>query len=83
MSEFPQVFHGILHGQSIELDRLPSLPDGSEVDVVVRQVKLSKSEKASKLRGLFSGCAEDADELDKFVEWNRQQRQVNRRGSDS
>ncbi len=83
MSKFPQVFHGVLHGQSIELDRLPSLPDGSKVDVIVSQVKLSNADRSHKLRELFGGCAEDADELDKYVEWNRQQRQVSRRGSDS
>ena len=33
------------------------------------------------LRQAFGGWAEDAEELDKYLEWTRQQRKISRRGS--
>ncbi|MCC6509438.1 MAG: hypothetical protein IT423_10040 [Pirellulaceae bacterium] len=80
MADTTESFQGILQGQSIKLDRPPSLPDGSKVNVTVRKAKLSASERADKLKELFGGCAEDASDLDRYMDWNHQQRRLNRRG---
>ncbi len=83
MADTTESFHGILHGQSIKLDRPPSLPDGSKVNVIVRKAKLSASEREAKLKELFGGCSQDAAELDSFIQWNQEQRRINRRGEEA
>ena len=83
MSDTAESFQGILDGQSIKLDRPPGLPDGSKVSVVVRKAKLSAGEREAKLKELFGGCSEDAQELDSYMQWNREQRRINRRGDGS
>ena len=83
MSETAESFQGILHGQSIELDRPTNIPDGSKVSVTVRKAKPTVEERKAKLLELFGGCSEDANDLDQYLDWNRTQRSVNRRGADS
>ena len=68
MADTTESFQGVLQGQSIKLDRPPSLPDGSKVNVTVRKAKLSASEREDKLKELFGGCAEDALDLDRYME---------------
>ncbi len=79
MSDNWESFHGIVDGQTIKLDRLPKLADGSKVDVVVRKSKLLTTEQEAKLQLLFGGCAEDAADLDNYLQWNREQRSNNGR----
>ena len=83
MSETAESFQGVLNGQSIKLDRAPSLPDGSMVNVTVRKAKLSALERESKLKALFGGCSDDAADLDDFMKWTKEQRRINRSGASS
>ncbi len=83
MSDTAESFQGILDGQSIKLDRPPSFPDGSKVNVIVRKSKLTATEREAKLKELFGGCSEDAAELDSYMQWNQEQRRMNRRGGSS
>jgi hypothetical protein len=72
------VLTGVIHGKTIHLEEDPSLPDGQRVTVVLRP----NSEQLAPGEGVrqsFGGWADDADELDKFLEWNRQQRKLSRR----
>lgn len=78
MSDSTESFQGILDGQSIKLDRPPSFPNGSKVNVIIRKATLSATEREVKLRELFGGCSEDAADLDSFMLWNQQQRRINR-----
>jgi hypothetical protein len=71
------VLKGVIHGRTVQLEEEPGLPDGQQVTVVLRpaSVKLAPGEG---IRRSFGGWADDADELDRFLEWNRQQRKLDR-----
>ena len=71
---------GVVHGKSIEFASEIGLPDGQRVVVIVQP--LSSCERLAAGEGLrqsFGAWADDAEELDKYLEWNRQQRKVSRR----
>jgi hypothetical protein len=70
----PIVFKGVVHGRTIELDREPGLPEGQAVTVTVQATSQEKLPPGEGLRRAFGAWAEDAEELDKYLEWNRQQR---------
>ena len=76
------VFKGVVHGKTIELDQEPGLPEGQEVQVTVEPVRAGAGEgplpRCEGLRRAFGAWAEDAEELDKYLEWNRQQRKIGR-----
>jgi hypothetical protein len=73
-------FKGVVHGNLIELDHPPGLPDGQEVKVTVEpMVNQAKLPRGEGLRRSAGAWAEDAEELDKFLEWNRQRRKIGRR----
>ncbi len=55
---------GIVHGNTIELRSDLGLPEGQEVAVLVQPLLPS----AEALRQSFGGWAEDAAELDQFLE---------------
>lgn len=80
MSNGSKVFRGVVHGNVIELEHAPGLPEGQQVTVTVqpdqRPVNLPPGEG---LRRSFAAWAEDAEELDKYLEWNQQQRKRPRR----
>ena len=77
----PGIFKGVVRGSSIQLDRPVGLPDGQEVTVVVRPSNgAGKLPPGEGLRRSFGAWAEDAEELDAYLEWNRQQRKQSRRG---
>lgn len=68
---------GIAHGKMIELEQDSGLPEGQSVLVVVRPVK----EQQNLIEGLmrsFGAWADDAEGLDEYLEWNRQQRKKSR-----
>jgi hypothetical protein len=72
---------GIIHGKIIELEQEPGLPDGQSVTVSLQPVqeqppRLSLGEGIWRSAGAW---AEDGEELDEFLEWNRQQRKMGRR----
>ena len=69
---------GSVRGRTIVLEADPGLPEGQVVDVVLRPRPLTKDEAREALRRAAGGWAEDGEELDRYLEWNRQQRKVNR-----
>jgi hypothetical protein len=73
-----KTMRGIVHGKTIELPEETGLPEGQEVSVTLEPVspKLPPGEGIRRSAGAW---AEDAEELDKYLEWNRQQRKKNRR----
>jgi hypothetical protein len=74
------VFNGVVRGKTIELDHELGLPDGQQVMVTVQPSAVStKLPPGEGIRRSAGAWAEDADELDKYLEWNRQQRKHGRR----
>jgi hypothetical protein len=71
---------GVVHGKTIELDEETGLSDGQEVNVIVQPVGPGEQclPPSEGLRRAFGGWAEDAEELDAYLEWNRQQRKISR-----
>jgi hypothetical protein len=73
------VLRGVVHGKTIELEQEPGLPDGQQVTVTMQPV--SQEEQLAPGEGLrrsFGAWAEDAEELDRYLEWNRQHRKISR-----
>ena len=71
---------GVVHGKTIELGEETGFPDGQEVSVLVQPVKPDEQclPPGEGLRRAFGGWAEDAEELDEYLEWNCQQRKISR-----
>jgi len=73
---------GVIHGTTIELEQEAGLPDGQEVSVTVEPLSLASSpttpEALAALRRAARAWADDAEGLDHYLEWNRQQRKANR-----
>jgi len=69
-----KVLRGVVHGKTIELEQAPNLPDGQQVTVVVQPSEESKQPAGEGLRQAFGGWSDDTEGLDKYLEWNRQQR---------
>lgn len=69
---------GIIHGKTVELPEETGWPDGQEVTVTLETAG-SIEAATEALRRSAGGWAEDAEELDKYLEWNRQQRKASRR----
>lgn len=80
MNEMAGVFAGIIHGKTIELIDAPGLPDGQAVSVVVQPLESIENHlpPGEGLRRAFGSWAEDASELDKFLEEIRHRRKRNR-----
>lgn len=77
MSQTKTVLKGVVHGKTIELEDESGFPDGQEVNVTVQPVR-EQLAPGEGLRRAFGAWADDADELDRFLEWNRQQRKIGR-----
>lgn len=74
------LLRGIVHGKTIELAEELGLPDGQVVTVTVcADASKGQVPCGEGLRQAFGGWADEAEELDKFLEWNRGQRQIRRR----
>jgi hypothetical protein len=73
------VFKGVVRGKTIELDQSPGLPDGQEVTVNIQPVSQEEPlAPGAGLRRAFGAWADDAEEVDRYLEWNRQQRKIGR-----
>jgi hypothetical protein len=73
-------YRGVVHGNIIALTEDSGLPDGQEVAVTMRVVKAEDSHtQGDGLAKSFGAWAADAEELDKYLEWNRLQRKIDRR----
>ena len=74
------VLRGVIHGNTIELVDDSGLPEGQPVTVTVHPVAVETIAQTSGtgLAASFGAWANDADELDRYLEWNRQRRKVGR-----
>lgn len=68
---------GVIHGKIIELDADPALPDGQQVNVQITP-REAHSQMPGALQQAFGSCAGESEELDRYVEWSRLQRKVDR-----
>lgn len=81
MSRTETVLKGVIHGKIIELEQEPGLPDGQEVNVNIQPIPQQELLPPGEgLRRAFGAWADDAEELDRYLEWNRQQRKIGRPG---
>jgi hypothetical protein len=82
MSGVPKTMSGTVHGKTIELEHDLGLPDGQRVTVTVEPTPSHESGAENPLEALkraAGGWSDDPEGLDRFLEWNRQQRKINRR----
>jgi hypothetical protein len=75
--ESTNLLSGVVHGSTIQLDQDAGLPEGQRVTVIV-QPEVKRTPGEGLLRA-FGAWAEDADEVDEFLAWNRQRRKIGRR----
>ena len=75
MSNSKTVLKGIVHGKTIQLKDDLGLPDGQEVRVTVQPVSQPRE---GSLERALGARADDAPEVDRYLEWNRQQRTIGR-----
>lgn len=78
MSKTSEVLRGIVHGKSIELEHPLPMPDGSEIELVVKRTPISAEQQKQRLEAIFGSCEQDAEDLDDFLGWNREQRKHSR-----
>ena len=78
MSKTTVALRGIVHGKSIELEHPLSIPDGSEIELVVKHEPISAEQKRQRLEAIFGSCSTDSEEIDEFLNWNREQRKHGR-----
>jgi hypothetical protein len=71
---------GIVHGKTIELLSELGLPEGQEVTVIVQpNSPLTEADRNAAMLRAFGAWADDAEELDKYLELARQHRKIGRR----
>jgi hypothetical protein len=82
MTGHPIAIRGKAHGKTIELDEETGLPEGQEVKVTVEPVEPAAGGllPGEGLRRAFGGWADDAEELDEYLQLNRKQRKQSRPG---
>ncbi len=71
------ITRGIIHGKTIELPEETGLPEGQEVAITLETVG-PQEETMKAFRRSAGSWAEDAEDLDEYLEWNRQQRKASR-----
>jgi hypothetical protein len=72
---------GTIHGQTIELEQPVSLEEGEVVNIMISRASHDVAEKLPPGEGFRRSAgawADDAEEVDEFLEWNRQQRKLSR-----
>jgi hypothetical protein len=83
MTGIPIIMRGTVHGKIIELEQELGLPDGQRVTVTVEptaQQEIRADNPLEALKRAAGGWSDDLEGLDRFLEWNRQQRKTSRRG---
>jgi len=78
MAKTSTMLRGIVRGKTIELEGESGFDDGQEVSVVISISRREKLPPGEGIRRSAGAWAEDAEELDKYMEWSRQQRKVDR-----
>lgn len=81
MPTMPTTLRGTVHGKTIELEAAPGLPEGQQVTVTLEPAPQAQpaDEALQALKRAAGAWSDDPDGLDRFLEWNRQQRKINRR----
>ena len=74
MANNPSTMRGVVHGKMIELESDLNLPEGQQVTVIVQSVLTCEEA----IRQSFGAWAEDAPELDEFLDGLRRDRQQER-----
>lgn len=75
------VLKGTIRGRSIELEQPANLPDGQQVTVVVEPLPGEAREPGQGIQESAGSWAEGGEELDRFLQWTREQRKLNRGGT--
>lgn len=78
MSKTTEVLRGIVHGKSIELEHPLPMPDGSQIELIVKRTPISTEQRNERLEAIFGSCKQDSEDLDDFLGWNREQRKHSR-----
>ena len=79
MATAKREIRGLIQGRKVELEEDPGLPDGSSVRVILETHPPSDEAGRIALLEAAGGWAGDDEEgLEQYLEWNRQQRKVNR-----
>jgi hypothetical protein len=82
MSSPPAILRGVVHGKTIELEAESGLPEGQQVTVTLEPAPRPEAAPEDPLEALkraAGGWSDDPEGLDRFLEWNRQQRKIDRR----
>jgi hypothetical protein len=82
MSSTPTILRGTIHGKTIELEAESGLPEAQQVTVALEPVPQQQTVGESPreaLKRAAGSWSDDPERLDRFLEWNRQQRKINRR----
>jgi hypothetical protein len=69
----------VIHGRAIELAEDTGLPEGQAVSVTVEPIPPYGPDTLEALRRAAGSWTDDVEGLARHLEWNRQQRKVNRR----
>lgn len=71
---------GVVHGKTIELVQHTGILDGREVLVTVKPIGVQEKRfpPGEGLRRSAGAWADAGEDLDEFLEWNRQQRKIDR-----
>ncbi|MDA1015611.1 MAG: hypothetical protein O3A00_14305 [Planctomycetota bacterium] len=74
------MIRGTVRGKAIELENETGLPEGQEVGVTVQPIAHRNVLHApcDGLKRAFGEWGDEGEELDEFLEWNRQQRKTSR-----
>jgi hypothetical protein len=83
MATHATVHRGVVHGKTIELDEETGLPNGQQVTITIQpvpdtEVSARRLPPGEGIRRSAGAWADDAEELDQYLEWNRQQRKASR-----
>jgi hypothetical protein len=83
MTNDAAMLRGVVHGKTIQLEDETGLPDGQQVTITVQpvsdiEVLAGRLPSGEGMRRSAGGWADDAKELDRYLEWNRQQRKLSR-----
>jgi hypothetical protein len=82
MSSTPTILRGTVHGRTIELEAESGFPEGQQVTVTLEPspwLQTAPEDALEALKRAAGGWSDDPEGLDRFLEWNRQQRKVHRR----
>ena len=82
MSSIPTILRGTVHGKTIELEAESGLPEGQQVTVTLEPALEHQAPAETPVEALKRAAgswSDDPEGLDRYLQWNRQQRKINRR----